>query len=264
MTTSSERGALLTANGLCWADVDGALDLWSEEQPKARKRVAASWLDEQLDGSDDGAFLRGAAFALAAPCLPAASKFDFVSAAASITSLLDTAAFGRGYAAIAGEPLVAWKLNDHHTLYFVFEGRDRRFAITERLREEWTVHPERIERAAASMLLHRTRAEFRPVEGASYPMERAFHGDGADAARLTILATHLFDRARHGLMLAAASPDHLFVAPLSRDGAAAFAEAAFQHEEAARRALPPVVYFIEEGSLLATPREWVASEHRFA
>jgi hypothetical protein len=73
MTTSSERGALLTANGLCWAEVDGALDLWSEEQPKARKRVAASWLDEQLDGSDDGAFLRGAAFALAAPCLPAAS-----------------------------------------------------------------------------------------------------------------------------------------------------------------------------------------------
>ena len=114
------------------------------------------------------------------------------------------------------------------------------------------------------MLLHRTRADFRPVEGASYPMERAFHGDGADAARLTILATHLFDRARHGLMLAAASPDHLFIAPLSRDGAAAFAEAAFQHEEVARRALPHVVYFIEEGSLLPTPREWVASERRFA
>jgi len=264
MTMLPERAALLTANGLCWAEASDALDLWSDEQPKARKQVAAAWLDEQLDGSDDGAFLRGVAFALAAPCLPAASKFDFVSAAASITSLLDTAAFGRGYAAIAGEPLVAWPLNRHHTLYFVFEGRDRRFAITDRLREEWTVHPERIERAAASMLLHRTRAEFRTVEGAAFPMERAFHGDGADAARLTILATHLFDRARHGLMMAAASPDHLFIAPLNLDAADAFAQAAFSHEGAAPRALPHVVYFITEGSLDATPREWVASERRFA
>ena len=65
-------------------------------------------------------------------------------------------------------------------------------------------------------------------------------------------------------MLAAASPDHLFIAPLSRDGAAAFAEAAFSHQEAAQRALPPVVYFIEEGTLLPTPREWVASDRRFA
>jgi hypothetical protein len=114
------------------------------------------------------------------------------------------------------------------------------------------------------MLLHRTRADFRDVEGGAFPMERAFHGDGADAARLTILATHLFDRARHGLMMAAASPDHLFIAPLNLDAADSFAQAAFSHEEVAARALPHVVYFIKEGSLDATPREWVASERRFA
>jgi hypothetical protein len=114
------------------------------------------------------------------------------------------------------------------------------------------------------MLLHRTRAEFRTVEDAAFPLERAFHGDGADAARLTILATHLFDRARHGLMLAAASPDHLFIAPLNLEAADAFAEAAFSDREAAQRALPQVVYFIEEGSLDATPREWIATDRRFA
>lgn len=264
MTMTAEREALLAANGLAWATHADDLELWSPEQPKSRLRKPARWLSEQLDGTDDAAFLRGVAFGLSSPCLPAAHKTDFPAAAATLTSILDTSAFARGFEAVTGETLVAWQLNRHHTLYFVFEGRDRRFAITEPLRATWAVHPERIERAAASMLLHRTRADFRAVESAAYPMERAYHGDGADAARLTILATHLFDEARRGLMLAAATPDHLFVAPLSESGAADFAAAAFAHPETVHRALPPVVYFIEQGTLSLEPREWVASERRFA
>ena len=264
MTITSEREALLAANGLSWNLQEAGLDLWSPEQPKGRIRLATTWLDEQLDGTHDAAFLRGVALGLSAPCLPVAHKTDFPVAAATLTSLLDTPAFARGFYAITGESLVSWPLNRHHTLYFVFEGRDRRFAITEPLRETWSVHPERIERAAASMLLHRTRADFRAVENAAYPMERAYHGDGADAARLTILATHLFDQARRGLMMAAVTPDHLFVAPLDEAGAGAFAEAAFSHAEASHRSLPTVIYLIEQGTLLLEPREWVANERRFA
>lgn len=264
MNLPAESVALLEANGLGLRVLGEEVELWSPEQPKGVRRLSLHRLHELLDGRDDGAVARGMAFALAAPCLPAAFKFDFAGAAATITSLLDTPAFARGFNALSESPATAWPLNRYHTLYFVFEGRDRRFAVTEALRAAWMVEEERVERAAASMLLHRTRVEFQPVQGASFAMERAFHNDGADAARLTILATHLFDRARKGLMIAAPTPDHLFVAPLDRSSVAAFATAAFNIEETRLRALPQVIYLIEAGTLLTEPLEWVASERRFA
>lgn len=264
MTLLPERAQLLEANGLGVRLIGDRAELWSPEQPKAAKSMALESLDALLSGDDGGAVARGIALALAAPCLPAAFKFDFASAAATITSILDTPGFARGFNAFSDSPATAWNLNRHHTLYFVFEGRDRRFAVTESLRAAWAVEPERVERAAASMLLHRTRADFRPVEDSPFPMERAFHNDGADAARLTVVATHLFDRARKGLMLVAPTPDHLFVAPLDRAAVDAFAAAAFGREEVKLRALPPVVYLIEAGTLNSEPLEWVARASQIA
>ena len=146
-------------------------------------------------------FARGVAAALAEPTNSTGAEESFASAAATLTPSLEGPLFASGaFAAGADTPFLV-PFAEGVAVAYQFELDLGVRLIRESQVALWGVHPNRIEKAALSILFHRSwGAETTPVE------------DGSDAARALVLDNLFFSRCRDGLTFAAPASDALLIA----------------------------------------------------
>ncbi len=157
-------------------------------------------------------FARGVAAALAEPTNSTGAEESFASAAATLTPSLEGPLFASGaFAAGADTPFLV-PFAEGVAVAYQFELDLGVRLIRESQVALWGVHPNRIEKAALSILFHRSwGAETTPVEDGSV-IERYGLGDGNDAARALVLDNLFFSRCRDGLTFAAPASDALLIA----------------------------------------------------
>ena len=209
--------------------------------PALRRRTATFSLDALREAAGDGdsasiaSVTRGVYAALNSPLRRLNEEpISFIDAAAVISPSLESGRFAAGVALTGGRA--------PYLLPFI-DGMDRVYLIERDMGyhllnmddiARWGVHPERIEKAAASILYHRT-GYWRPPETVTVggvDVTTYKIGDGFDAARATILEELDFHRWREGFFFAVPDSDTLWIAERAADVAAlqaaviaAFAEA---------------------------------------
>ncbi len=118
--------------------------------------------------------------------------------------------------------------------------------------DAWGVHPERVQKAAVSLLFHRTRfGDLAPTQTSEH-VDAFTVGDGLDAARLTILDAWDYPRCRAGARVAVPNPDTLLVSrSLGEPDDDAFAALVAARHAESDEPLSDVVMRFEDGALMA-------------
>jgi hypothetical protein len=187
---------------------------------KSRAEVSLSaliaWLDAHPEQTRQGvaSFFRGAgAVAVAPRPNRRESAFSFAEAAGRLFPSIEGPLFSLGAEAAAKEPLFLWPAADGLQVAFFIELDTGRKVLTQGQVDAWGANPDRIERAAVSMLFHRTYQ----VEPAAYQAPglshcRAFKsGDGYDSARALLLESLYYPAAGQGLRFSLPTPELLLV-----------------------------------------------------
>lgn len=187
---------------------DGALHLPQQGPRRAGAATVAPVPIPLLQDADDAAaWARGLAAGWRYRTMPDAQRHtSFEDAARSVVARPDRPTFAAGHAA-AGTPAVhAAPLAPGLSLYFVVEvDAGERFLGAEEV-AAWGVSADRLERAAASLLFHRSRGcACEAVDGEPL-VQRLCSGDGHDAARALIFDAIEPFRALDGVLLA--MPEH--------------------------------------------------------
>ncbi|TVR04679.1 MAG: hypothetical protein EA398_01605 [Deltaproteobacteria bacterium] len=224
---------------------------------QARKAMlTASSVREALDGatldrSAAAGLARGLQAVLTEPARSKGADLDFTTASASLLLSIEHPLFAAGCTLAGGEAPYTQPLGSDLLLTFHIELDQGYRVVPQSQVERWDVHPERIYRAALSVLFYRSGyGEAEPVEGC--PGVTAWRmGDGFDAARILVLDAVDWHRARKGLHVACPSPDVALVAD-SDDAAAVEALTRLVHDrhESAQHPLSPAVHRYEKAKFV--------------
>jgi hypothetical protein len=169
---------------------------------------AAAALDARHERA---AYLRGMVHAACSLAGPTGAP-SFIEAASSLTPLLDHARFSDGVASILGARPLAWPHASGLQMLFQYEVRDACVAVTEETAAAWGATAERVERAAASILLHRFRGATRVACEQDARVTGFVSSDASAAPRWVLLEYLDFDAYGAGLWIAAPSVDELWTA----------------------------------------------------
>lgn len=206
--------------------------------------------DVPFDRVSAAAVARALEGVLTEPARSRGPELSFEEAAASMGLTLEAPGFEAGCVLAGGQKPWTYPFGDGLCVTCRIE-LDNGFRVLPAAQaERWGVHPERIYRAALSLLFHRTRAgAAEDVEGA--PGVTAWRlGDGFDAARVLVLDALDWARASSGLHVSCPEAELLLVAD-SADAAAVSALERVTRErfEAAVHPLRPSVYRVERAKL---------------
>jgi len=143
-------------------------------------------------------FARGVLAVVGQPPRRKRPELSFSEAAKSISATLEGARFADGVAAANGaEPWTQPYAKDLSIVYTI-ELSDGAIMVDKDLFASWDVHPERIYKAALSILFHRTRfGDLAPFSDDAR-IDAFCVGDGFDAGRALILDAWDFPRCRNG------------------------------------------------------------------
>jgi hypothetical protein len=183
----------------------------AKTDPDALEAMSRHFDDAELDAP---AFARGVVCALSEPKNSRGGLMAFVDAARTIMPLADRVAFSVGVNFVHSEWPLSTGFGAQLALYFVVE-LDRGIRIVPLSQfEAWGAELDRVERAAASILFHRSRdVQLRP-SALDARFDELAVGDDHDPARALILDALDFDRCRRGCAVAFVAPNRLLV---SRD-----------------------------------------------
>ena len=215
------------------------------------------------------AWARGVLAVLNEPANSKGHTLTFVDCTATLMPALEGPGFVAGVAAVRGdEPFSTRQPGGLLAVYFVELDQGRRLLSRAQV-EGWGVHPERLEKAALSVLFHRTR-HTSPVddEADGVTWQRLAVGDGSDSARALLMDVLEWSRTMSGLWVGVPSPGVVMYRDVADDAALA----AFQ--EQVRRAwltsadpLSPDVLRWRSGTLEPAPcstpaadAEWTLTE----
>lgn len=168
---------------------------------------------------------RGIAAMFEAPTSDQGDSYSYIDVTSCLLPHLECRGFVEGVRAAGGElPWIREWQPDHFFVYYIEVDEGLRL-LSAAQAENWQVHPERIEKAASSILFHRTgyrRWERQERGGLAVDVLRI--GDGADAARGAILDLLDYDRASGELLFAFPSADELLFVEAEACGEQAFRE----------------------------------------
>lgn len=161
--------------------------------------------------ADVAAFVRGVHAVLNEPPRSTASTWDFAEAARCILPTLERTAWADGVVAAGGSAPFSLPFGGELRIYFVLELDAGYHALTEAQVSRWGATGDRVERAAASMLFHRTREAAPEPWPDADGVEMLRLGDGFDAARANILDACDYALCRAGVYFALPAPDRLLL-----------------------------------------------------
>lgn len=247
----SDLGTDEGANGLT---VFAGAGLQRRSVTLSKDAIEASRGELPADRGTAGAVVRGLEGVLTEPARSRGDAMGFEEAAASIAMTLERAGFAAGCLLAGGEEPLLQPLGDGLSICFRIELDHGYRVLTSAQAAAWGVHPERIYRAAVSVLFYRSGfGEAEPVDGA--PGVTAWRmGDGFDAARILVLDALDWQRARAGLHVACPHPDIALLAD-SADAEAvrALARVAQAEHDAAATPLRTTLYRYEKARLCIDP-----------
>jgi hypothetical protein len=238
--------------GLVAEPDDGGVRVRAGRGPTARELVVATEAVPTAD-ADVAAFARGVHAVLLEPARSPSASWDFARAAAGLLPRVERRAWMDGVRAAAGAPAFALPFGGDLVVGFVIELDVGWRALTEADVARWGVTADRVERAAASLLFHRSAGhglEPTPREG----VQTLRIGDGFDAARALVLDAIDFDRTRARCYFAVPSCDRLIVSD-GADASAleAVATEARAHFEGAHQPLSAAVFAWEATRRIPEP-----------
>lgn len=240
--------AALRFVGLAVDDSGDAVEVSHGRGPRLRsatldRNLVAHW---GTDRADALGFARGAHAVLNEPPRSPAANWGFAEAARCIVPTVERPAYDAGARAVGSGGLFTVPFQSGLSLYFVLELDDGYRALPADQVAGWGATADRVERAAASMLFHRSRdVDFEPASGSVLTLRS---GDGFDAARVAVLDALDYDRCRRGCWVGIPSHDTIWVHPASADIAEreAFAEQVRAHFAQTRQPLwPGLIEFVE-------------------
>lgn len=187
---------------------------------RASAQLPWNW-EESLpaDRADAAAYVRGVLARLDEVDRQRTRPLAWVEAARTLLPRLERAAFLDGYAAAAGETLVSFPRWDGLVEVFQVERDLGLQLITTARATEWGASLDRIERAAASILLHRSRDVSWVADPTETTLDTFRIGDGLEATRVLVLEAIDWERCLDGCWVALPAPDLLLVSR-SQDRAA--------------------------------------------
>lgn len=198
------------------------------------------------------AWARGVAGVLCEPARSRGAEMSWRDATSRVLPRLELPMFDVGVRDAGGDAPFAGAGLGPFVVRYVLELDVGQRVVTKAQVDSWGVHPERVEKAAVSLLFHRTRfGDLAPT--ADHADVDAFDvGDGLDAARLTILDAWDYPRCRAGARVAAPTPGTLLVSrSLTEPDADAFAAlVAARHADADEPLSDAVLRFVD-GTLVA-------------
>lgn len=225
-----------------------------------RVELSDEQASELIDGLDESerraalaAFARGLAAALSEPEGSDAADMPFVEAAAVIVPVVDTRAYAEGVVAAGLERPFTVPLTESLFVAFEVELDDGVHVLGDAQVAAWGATPERVLKAAVSILYHRTwgLSWDKPDEDG---VTRFDGRDGRDAARATILDLWDHERARRGFLVAMPAPGVLLSCDDTTDrGVAALTARARAEFEDACSPLSPHVWRFDDGRLAPRP-----------
>jgi hypothetical protein len=243
------RGWTLTAHGDTWQVQGRGPRVAGVPADLARALAADAACPVAL--ADWCAFCRGLTLAWAEPARGRADGWDFAACARCMLPMAGRPALVDGVRAGGVEPFwVPW--GEGLVWAFLVELDQGEQWLTRAMVEGWGAAADRVERAATSLLLHRTDWEaWQPLEGLA-GARRMRVGDGFDAARANLVEAIAWDEVTAGCWIAMPRTDELWVGRGSATDPAVVAavHAAFV---AADEPLSPRVHAWQKGRLVAAP-----------
>ena len=226
-----------------------------------RERTAALALDaREAELSDDAderrrqlaSYARGAYLVLSEPGRSDAADMTFASAASGLLPTVEGPWFAQGVLDAGGEEADVYPFGDGLVVAHLIELDEGYRVVTAPQRARWGATADRVQKAAASILFHRTSfACFEPIDGDT---EAIAMRDGFDAARCLILDLWDWERTRKGCLFALPSPDRMIVCNATDPSARAhLAELARREFTAASEPLTPRVFAFAGGKREASP-----------
>lgn len=173
--------------------------------------AAVADLDDDATRRALTSWARGVYGVLAEPSNSKGASMTFMDAARCVVASLEGPLFAAGIEAAGGEaPWLRPFSDDLVVAYWLELDQGVRVLPTAQV-DGWGVHPERVEKAAVSILFHRTRfGDLAPLDGAD-DVDCFRVGDGYDAGRALILDSWDYHRCRAGAWFATPSADVLLV-----------------------------------------------------
>lgn len=201
-----------------------------------------------------GGIARGLLAATSEPKNSRGAALDFLDTTPRLFATVETPGFFAAAEAALGEP--AWStgfLGDLRLAYRVELDNGQRL-LPESQVTGWNVHPERVYKAALSIIFHRSGYEAWSTH--AYPeltVDEFQRGDGSDAARACLLELMDFHRCRSGLYFAMPTPDHLLFIDADTNRLQDFKALAHRLYEESMTPLSESIWAYEAGKLLEEP-----------
>lgn len=234
------------------AGPEGSVTVVHGRGPSARGCCVSLDAIANYDAATAAAFVRGLHAVLNEPVRSDASTWDFAEAAKYILPTIELPAWRDGVlAADGGEPF-AMSFGGELRLHFILELDIGYHALGLAQVRRWGATDDRVERAAASMLFHRTR-DVEPTLLADH-VETLAVGDGFDAARALILDACNYSMCRAGIYFTVPTPEKvLFTRQRNADGMAALRAATADAHARSRLPLSQTVFEWEAGRRNLSP-----------
>lgn len=204
--------------------------------------------DEAALRQEATALARGVRAHLGEPARSRGEEMEFGEAAAVLLPSIEREAFFAGVRLAGGEESARQPFNNelHVAFYIELDQGLRLLPVSQA--ERWGAHPERLFKAALSVLFHRSGFGEAVALEESPDVERWALGDGFDPARALLLDFMDYPRCRKGVLFAFPSHDELLVRDAAGDAEAeAFARLAQARCAAAEEPLSAAVYGYRDG-----------------
>jgi hypothetical protein len=210
---------------------DGCACTVRDGQRARRATIRTAYFEAALAAASTGraaaaghAFVRGVYATLAEPATAEGAELAFEEAARTVLPSLEWGApFAAGVAAAGGEAPYLRPFAAHVAAAYVVELDDGIRVLSAAQVASWAVTADRLERAAVSILYHRSWGG--SLERGTDGVWRSTVADGNDAARALMLDQWAYDVVRNGALFAVPTCDALLVADDTAAGRAALGAA---------------------------------------